>query len=296
MRNLYRAIGIDGPSNNFALIEKSIGSCTSAAHAAQAQMVLLNRDRKAVYDRTHATLQAIGQIRSTLGTERSELWLETEADEFLPATVPPAAAIDCVLRWFDTPQKVIVALVLLIFGGVIVWDGVQPREEQSRSAQVTAPSPSRLPERANDYVPDRSVSEAAAFDTPAVPFPSNGTQFVYLQRDAVAPLEILTRSTDGNYFIKLVTLNTKRTVAVMYVHGGQRAELLVPLGTYELRYAYGKTWYGPDHLFGPATRYAKAEEEFEFTLKGNHYNGYTVELYLQVDGNLHTTPISPEDF
>ena len=37
-------------------------------------------------------------------------------------------------------------------------------------------------------------------------------------------------------------------------------ELKVPLGTFEIRYASGKQWYGYNYLFGDDTSYSKAAD------------------------------------
>jgi hypothetical protein len=87
-----------------------------------------------------------------------------------------------------------------------------------------------------------------------------------------------------------------RTVMTMYVEGGRYFETEVPLGSYEMRYASGKTWYGTTHLFGPETSYAKADRPFDFSFDGSQYSGYTVELIMQSSGNLRTIPLSPNSF
>jgi len=58
----------------------------------------------------------------------------------------------------------------------------------------------------------------------------------------------------------------------------------------------GKTWYGEIHRFGPSTGYSETDEKFNFEITGDHVSGYTVELFLQRDGNLHTNQISADQF
>jgi hypothetical protein len=99
-----------------------------------------------------------------------------------------------------------------------------------------------------------------------------------------------------NYFVKLVYAGTNTEAASYYVEGGATADFLAPLGTYELRYAAGQTWYGDTELFGPDTAYAKAVGTFDFVDDGTQYTGYTVELILQEGGNLSTQGISRSEF
>ncbi len=110
----------------------------------------------------------------------------------------------------------------------------------------------------------------------------------------VAPLGITTGS-GNDYYVKLVD-TAGQTVMTMYVEGGRSFETKVPLGTYEMRYAIGKTWYGPEHHFGPDTAYAKADNVFHFTFDGSRYSGYRVELISRSGGNLRTKALAPGKF
>lgn len=81
-----------------------------------------------------------------------------------------------------------------------------------------------------------------------------------------------------------------------FVRAGETANVDVPLGEYTLYYATGETWYGPELVFGDETIYYKADETFDFYEEGGYINGWTVELYLQFDGNLSTDTIDPDEF
>jgi hypothetical protein len=84
----------------------------------------------------------------------------------------------------------------------------------------------------------------------------------------------------------------------MFIRDGKTLEILVPVGSYELRYCAGSTWYGPVHRFGPHpdTLCSRAEERFDFARTPDGYNGYTVELILQLHGNLQTKAIPFDRF
>jgi len=114
-------------------------------------------------------------------------------------------------------------------------------------------------------------------------------------RDALAPLNIVT-DPDRDYFVKLIEVTTGENAMGIFVRGGSVAEFEVPLGSYEVRYASGLTWYGLGDLFGPETSYAKAAETFAFTEDADGYVGYTLTLIMQEGGNLDTLAIAPESF
>ena len=112
----------------------------------------------------------------------------------------------------------------------------------------------------------------------------------------VAPLTISTRSNDIDYFVKLVEPGNFLPEISLYIRGGEKIEIKVPLGDYEIKYAVGKNWYGENYLFGGTTQVSKTDKIFNFKTEGNQVVGYTVELFLQTHGNLKTTNISMYDF
>lgn len=101
-----------------------------------------------------------------------------------------------------------------------------------------------------------------------------------------------------DYYIKLVDAETNDDAMAIYVVGGQDLEVLVPLGYYKMRYAYGKTWRGEQHLFGPGnlTTVEEALENFDFSAALRGLQGYTVKLIPQIGGNLPTRYIARDDF
>jgi len=160
----------------------------------------------------------------------------------------------------------------------------------SRSNEAsTAPSSSQLP---RDFEP-RTRSAAPV---PEQPLPRSGVIERNHHTQAVAPLEIVTRGNNNHYFVKLVDWNTDATILTAFIRGGQRVQFDVPLGRVKLKYATGTKWYGQNFLFGEATSYAVADSPFDFYVSENSVSGYTVELFLQANGNLETDTISASEF
>lgn len=125
--------------------------------------------------------------------------------------------------------------------------------------------------------------------------PFNGEVIYEISSDRIAPLTIKTSGSDS-YLVKLKKSGSGEDVLSVYVCGGESIDIDVPLGTFQLVYASGSVWYGPTHLFGEDTSYAKADELFEFYEEDGYVNGWTVSLYPVSNGNLDTTPIDPEEF
>jgi len=137
---------------------------------------------------------------------------------------------------------------------------------------------------------------APIFNQPAQALPltgANNASFGY----GVAPLNIKTSSAGGyHYFLKIVNVANRQELGSYFIRSGETLDIDVPIGTYEIRYATGKTWYGPSYLFGPETSYNKADSVFTFSFNGHQYNGYTVELIMQQNGNLRTSGIEPSQW
>ncbi len=131
---------------------------------------------------------------------------------------------------------------------------------------------------------------------PSVPRPVSGVYSQNLNgQQAIAPLQIQTQS-GSDYFVKVSEIASGLDIETVYIRGGETVSIEVPLGTYEIKYASGDTWYGDDNLFGTDTSYSKADELFTFSENGYQINGYTITLYQVVNGNLETVSIDPSQF
>jgi hypothetical protein len=127
------------------------------------------------------------------------------------------------------------------------------------------------------------------------PLPPTGILARKYVGEGVAPLEIKTRP-GSNYYVKVMAWTTKAEVMTAIIQGGQPFETALPIGSYEIKYAAGQNWYGPVLDFGEGASYSRCDDRFDFTQTYDGYNGYTIELILQRDGNLRTETISADEF
>jgi hypothetical protein len=127
--------------------------------------------------------------------------------------------------------------------------------------------------------------------------PRQGVVQIYSRKSRIAPFRVDTPAGD-NYFIKLVEVSDKKTpVLTFFIYGGGTFQMDVPLGTYIMRYAIGKDWYGEQLLFGPCTTsFYEADAELAFTREGNTAKGHRITLEKQVGGNLETMDVDEEQF
>lgn len=107
-----------------------------------------------------------------------------------------------------------------------------------------------------------------------------------------SPLRIQAPTYGGDdYFVKLVNRKGGQNVGI-FVRAGTTVEVDIPDGTYSVRYATGKQWYGTRLLFGINASYSRASQDFTF----KNGSGYTITLQKVANGNLHTTAMSARDF
>ena len=71
-----------------------------------------------------------------------------------------------------------------------------------------------------------------------------------------------------------------------YVESGKIAEVSVPLSTFEIYYATGETWYGPDELSVKRRAGINVRVRLNFTMTVSITRAGTLELFLQDNGNM----------
>lgn len=134
-------------------------------------------------------------------------------------------------------------------------------------------------------------------DTALTPVPVRNGEIVEPPRAyTYAPLSVQASSFE-NYYVILSPLDGDPAKRMgFYVESGKIAEVSVPLSTFEIYYATGETWYGPDELFGEETRRYQCEGTFEFYDDGEYYQGWTLELFLQDNGNMDYELIGADEW
>ena len=93
---------------------------------------------------------------------------------------------------------------------------------------------------------------------------------------AVFPLQVKT-AVGRNYYLTLRDAQTAAPALAAYIEGGRFFQVLVPPGTFALRFDYGGIWQGEADLFGGAGRTGTFElaepltfEVRSFSVKGGH--------------------------
>lgn len=110
------------------------------------------------------------------------------------------------------------------------------------------------------------------------------------------PLDVSIKG-DQSYYIFLDHISGSSHKDLSFLmKPGASVSLLVPAGEYEVYYITGSVWYGDEHFFGSESSFYKAAGIFDFYEDNKGSHGYTLELYLQENGNLETETINAADF
>lgn len=310
MKDFYKRLKVSSTEFTAESISKAVeAGWTDDLTAHEAAYVLLNVERKAVYDRTHQALVTIGQLRANLGLSKAPGRQVSRVQDFSP---PPSNVRTSPQRrpapgrltnsTSSSTWGVVLALGILVAAYYVAGSS---SDSTSRTHPGTAKvKPSRpLRTDGNLSVPDSSshtppIQQDVAFDAPEVPFPGTTSSLEVPAVTAIAPFRIVTgwKNIGSNFFVKVVSARDKRVALKLFIQGGRIVDAELPLGEFEVRYAVGERWYGEELCFGPETRYYRADEVFHFTKSGDQIQGYTIELTERVGGNLDTDEMTAEDF
>lgn len=298
MRDLYKALGLASPSVDERAVRDAIERCPNADVARRARAVLLDPMRRRNYDVTLKQLHYIASLRANLGLSRTAAWTSTlTVGDFDHSPDGSGSRFESLKSRISRPKASISNekriswrgwfwVICIGFVCFAQWDSCSSKSSRSKANS----GPNR---RATTPAQGRS-SPRNDFTAPLQKMPQTGQLSNAL--GLVAPLTVTTRDFSNAYYLKLVRPGLREPVMEYFIRPGQTLDALAPLGVYELRYAAGTSWYGETLLFGPETIYSRAETDLNFKKSFDGYSGYTIELYLQPQGNLQTERLSPGEF
>lgn len=297
MRNLYEQLNI-AVSASIDEIRQAIAAVGDESLKTDARAVLLEPARRYRYDRVNNALRMIGCLRSAFDLSSTYNWRDEERTAYR-FDMPKVAAYEAFLRKIEQRNSEAAAQSSESGGGAGRWWWVAGLAFLGWMwwSNSSDHAPEAVPEPASTSYSGSSRKPAtrSSFNQPALALPASGSLHRYINARGVAPFQIKT-SDNTNFLVRLANVTTGEKVMDVFVRGGNTVEVSVPLGTYVVKYASGKTWYGYPYLFGPQTQYNKAETTFRFHYEGQRVVGYTVTLYQVVNGNMETSRLPASQF
>ena len=114
--------------------------------------------------------------------------------------------------------------------------------------------------------PPQLIAIPVGTDPPVQPFPASGTTQWYRPTSPDQQTGILrimdTSDMRGNKVVRIRDA-FGTPVAQTYIQDQEGAQLVLPLGSYQLTFAIGSDWHGPEAQFGADARYLRAGEGVE---------------------------------
>ena len=290
MRDLYRRLGI-APGAAFHDIQEATAGTQDPNLKAAALEVLLQPERRRAYDRLHSALTDIGYLRAHLGATNIGFGMGNEYTDFRFKLTPspPDASKPSVppfrqprsIGEINVPNRVAWSLGIILF---IVLVAMSISESKKREP-LQRPPPAQLAS---------TVAQPAQSPTSlkVQPLPETGAGQTSGVSPALNYIEVKTRG-DRHTLLKVEGHLTGEIVALQFIRAGESLKIGLQLGTYVLKTATGRQWYGDEHLFGVETTYSMPNDTFLLTQQGEYWE---VELVPQQGGNLSERSISAADF
>lgn len=109
-----------------------------------------------------------------------------------------------------------------------------------------------------------------------------------------ATLPLVVRTMPGRDHVVFLGDADDRDIMAGYIRGGEFFRLLVPPGTWQIRFAHGRTWRGDDALFGPETEWTRIERPLDFGAGIARRHGHIIRL-IEGEGQMRAASIGPLD-
>jgi len=88
VKDLYKQLGVDPFLSSVDDIQRAVSSASDDDLARDAAHILLNDERRQIYDRTHQTLLKIGQLRARMGIRSNIIGASSDLADFYFPSIP----------------------------------------------------------------------------------------------------------------------------------------------------------------------------------------------------------------
>lgn len=109
-----------------------------------------------------------------------------------------------------------------------------------------------------------------------------------------ATLPLVVRTAAGRDHVVFLGDARGRDIMAGYIRGGDVFRLLVPPGTWRVRFAHGSRWQDEETLFGPATEWTRIDRPLAFGAGIARRHGHVIRL-IESDGRMRAASIGPLD-
>ena len=131
---------------------------------------------------------------------------------------------------------------------------------------------------------------------------SHNNNYVVVPKDIKSAEIEFTAPKDASVYIWFEdTASKNKNCFSIFMTPGRQKAFAAPAGCYNIQYAYGDTWYGPEYLFGSETKYIAINGDVDFSTTNSngyvYYSSWTVsELSTDPDTYGYTYEIDETEF
>ncbi|GLH69375.1 hypothetical protein GETHPA_09080 [Geothrix rubra] len=285
MRDLYRALGLDGAG---ARVDRVISRLEEVGLSRDlvedVRFVLLDPARKARYDELLRVGRGLAEVRAGLGLPPDPLLPGVKAPRRWPNRRPgmsPGQG-DLLLRVGAIGAGGLVLLVAL------AWPQARPggRRADRGTPLAAGPGPG------TESRPRGGSSPIVAGEgPPSLPTPEHGALQIEPGVHPCVPWRIET-DPGRDYFLSLVDARSQVAVLTLYLCGGVSYQGLAPEGSFRLVYASGSGWLGPRRGFALEAKSVNAPQIFR--IQAGPDDTWTWSLCLHASGS-EGSPVAPLD-
>jgi hypothetical protein len=302
MKDLYKSLGVNPTASTDEILSR-ISECGSPTLANDAKSVLLDEEKRRIYNKNFKILREVGRIRQDLDLLDGPAWKVSDSTDFEPprhrkrrrsgyekteySSSSPRSSPD--LSWVATIIALAIRfwpITLFVVIGTCDWLEETSESKKNKDGSSNTPAtygPENTPQSYRN--PDSNLWELSP--------PETGGGYTYFEdEELVGGFVVRTKSGSHHYWIKLEDFFTDEKKAEFFIRGGDSFGIEVPAGSYRMKMASGRKWFGVKHHFGSMTEYSKADDMFSI----EYGDKWTVDLIPQRDGNLEDTPISADEF
>lgn len=267
---------------------------SDAPTAERAAAILLKPSRRKGYDRLWLALTRIGQARALgalndapFGSRQEYADFRFHAGEARPSDqgtyTGETEAGDSIPMWRTVLGKLLGLVPLLAFLAFFGWMATETSRPPLQQPSQTSP-PNALAEPPSGVQPT-----APALSIQPLPETGDGKTTVNAGDDNWIQIK-----TSGlHHTLVRVEHPNGDLVALRFIRAAETHRIYLPLGTYVIKTATGRQWFGDAAHFGPDTVYSKPDDLFPLNKRGEYWE---VELIPQQNGNLSQRGISASEF
>lgn len=273
--------------------------------ADRAEAILLSPARRRAYDRLWHALTRIGQARAIGGLSHAPFGGRPEYAEFRfkapqnaeadQSPAPSGGSISALnLRTVASMGALafIGYMILTNVGYMLLENEDRAPVQKAPNIELSTPSSAYAPTAPEPWeIAAQQLREKVEVAHPVQPLPKTGWGPATGVADRDSWIDIKT-SGEHHTLVRIENLSGKR-VALRFIRATESLRIYLPLGTYVMKTATGRQWYGLEYRFGHETSYGKPDDTFPLNERGEYW---TVELIPQQDGNLRERKISEQEF